>query len=67
MNFGILTYLVKETLCSTQPDWTHFWILRANLTCLNPKIGPVKRVGFGRTNVDECTRSSLMHLHKETQ
>ena len=58
MNFGILTYLVKETLCSTQPDWTHFWNLRVNLTHLNPKVGPKfvsnlkKWVRFGRTTPD---------------
>ena len=58
---------------STRPDWTRFCILRANLTRLNLKIGPKiglnpkKWVGFGRTNVDECTRSSLTHLRKEMQ
>jgi hypothetical protein len=44
---------------STRPKWTRFWILRANPTHLNPKIGPKiglnpkKRVGFGNTNVPD--------------
>ena len=49
----------KPFFMSTRPNWTRFWILRANLTRLNPKIGPKiglnpKRwVGFGRTNVPD--------------
>ena len=41
---------------STQPDWTRFWTLRANPTCLNPKFEPKiglnqkKWIRFGRTN-----------------
>ena len=42
LNFGeCMTF--ESTRCWTlraQPDWTHFWILRANPTLLNPKIKP---------------------------
>ena len=50
---------------STQPNWTHFWILRANPTCLNPKIGPKiglnpkKWAGFGRTSLHSGSHKSL--------
>ena len=32
---------LKPFFMSIQPNWTRFWILRANPTHLKPKIGPI--------------------------
>ena len=51
---------------STRPVLTHFRILRANQTHLNPKIGPKiglnpkKRVGFGCTTCQQRAASYIL-------
>ena len=68
---GFIKYIIrlnpnlKPFLRSTRPNWTRFWILRANLTGLNPKIGPKiglnpkNRVGFGRASLHSGSHKSL--------
>ena len=51
---------------STRPNWTRFWILRANQIHLNPKIepkiglNPKKWVKFSSTNLPDLAPTYLL-------
>ena len=52
VNYRFELEFLKPFLRSTRPNWTRFWIVRANPTHLNPKVGlnPKKLIRFGRTD-----------------